>query len=303
MYASFTPAFTLVTGARGPQARGGQFLDGRVDTLAQQALGPLLAAAEMNNPSAAAVVAKVAASTYAAAFKAEWGATIFTRTNDAFTAIGRSIEAYERSAEFRPFTSRYDDLLRGHDTFTAAEKRGMNAFFDPAKGSCVACHAADRGNANPSASLFTNHTYVALGVPRNNSIPSNASPTFYDLGLAGPNRTAPSGVTAAAGEFKVPTLRNVALKPAFMHNGRFSTLSEVVGFYATRDIDPRRWYPAGNPFNDLPTALKANVTHRPPLDLQPGDRPRLSPGDVSDIVAFLGTLTDVPLASTFSVAQ
>ena len=303
MYAGFTPAFSVAMTPRGLQARGGQFLDGRADTLTQQALGPLLATAEMNNPTAAAVVAKVAASSYAAAFKTAWGAEIFTRAADAFTAIGRSLEAYERSTEFRPFTSRYDDLLRGRDSFTAAEKRGMHAFFAADKGDCISCHAADRNNRDPAASLFTNHTYVALGVPRNAAIPANADATFFDLGLAGPKRSAPVGVTGAAGEFKIPTLRNVALKSAFMHNGRFASLSEVVGFYATRDIDPRRWYPVGNIFNDLPLGLRANVTHRPPLDLHPGDRPRLTPGDVSDIVAFLGTLTDVPPVSTFGTAQ
>ncbi len=303
MYAAFTPPFTLANGPGGLQARGGQFLDGRVDTLTRQALGPFLNAAEMNNPTAAAVVAKVAASSYAAAFRAEWGADIFTRVDDAFTAIGRSLEAYERTMEFAPFTSRYDDLLRGRDTFTAAEKRGMNVFFDPAKGTCMSCHAADRANRDPRAALFTNHGYVALGVPRNPGIPANADPAFFDLGLAGPLRSAPAGLATAAGAFKVPTLRNVAVKTAFMHNGRFTSLNEVVSFYATRDIDPRRWYPAGVQFNDLPAALRGNVTRRPPLDLRPGARPRLTPGDVADLVAFLGTLTDVPAATAFGVAQ
>jgi cytochrome c peroxidase len=110
-------------------------------------------------------------------------------------------------------------------------------------------------------------------------------------------------VANSAGSFKVPTLRNVALRTALMHNGVFTSLTEVVTFYATRDLDPRRWYPVDGAFNDLPPSLRANVTHRPPLDLQPGDPPRLTPADVSDIVSFLGTLTDVPAITTLGVAQ
>ncbi len=304
MYALFIPPFTVRPGPTGrPEAHGGQFLDGRADTLAQQALGPFLASAEMNNPTAAVVVAKVAASGYAALFRSVWGQDIFTRPAAAFAAIGESLAAYERTIEFRPFSSRYDDFLRGKDTFTAAEKRGMAVFFDRTKGDCAACHVASPTNKDPAASLFTNHGYVALGVPRNPKIPANADPLFFDLGLAGPKRTAPVGLADAAGQFKVPTLRNVAMKSAFMHNGRFTTLTEVVSFYATRDLDPKRWYPDGVQFNDLPANQRGNVTHRPPLDLRPGAKPRLLPGDVADVVAFLGTLTDVPAPATFATAQ
>jgi cytochrome c peroxidase len=301
MYAQFTPAFRVIADGGAARAVGGQFLDGRVDTLAQQALGPLLSAAEMNNPDAAAVVATVAASAYAEVFKGEWGADIFTRPEEAFIAIGESIAAYERSLDFRPFSSRYDDLLRGHDTFTASERRGMEAFFGP--GRCATCHTADRTNPDPRASLFTNHQYVALGVPRNRTLAENADPTFFDLGLAGPKRSAPAGVPDAAGSFKVPTLRNVARRSAFMHNGVFTSLSEVVAFYATRDLDPRRWYPVGQRYDDLPSALRSNVTHRPPFDVAPGDPPRLTPRDVADIVDFLGTLSDPPFTSPVAVAQ
>jgi cytochrome c peroxidase len=303
MYGQFTPAFSVTTTNGVSRARGGQFVDGRVDTLAQQALGPLLASAEMNNPSAAAVVAKVASSAYAADFKRVWGNDIFTRTTDAFTAIGQSIEAYERTAEQRPFTSRYDDLLRGRNSFTASERRGMAVFFDRSKGNCTACHTANNTVADPNASLFTNHTYAALGVPRNLAIPANSVATFFDLGLAGPQRSAPAGMNNAAGQFKVPTLRNVALKKAFMHNGFFKSLNDVVTFYATRDLSPQRWYPAGQIFNDLPLALRGNVTRQAPFDLRPGDRPRLAPGDVADVVAFLGTLNDAPAIAAFGTAQ
>jgi cytochrome c peroxidase len=303
MYASLTPIFTVIAGATGAHALGGQFLDGRVDTLAEQALVPLLGTAEMNNPDAATVVAKVQASAYAKSFAAQWGTGIFNNASAAFTAIGVSIQAYESSVELQPFSSRYDQLLRGVNTFNASEQRGMAAFFNPAKGNCASCHSANPSNPSPSASLFTNRSYVALGVPRNQAIPDNADPTFFDLGLAGPKRTAPANLPTAAGSFKVPTLRNSALRTALMHNGYFTSLAEVVTFYATRDLDPQRWYPAGVRFNDLPASERANVTHQPPLDLEPGSPPRLTPQDVSDIVSFLGTLTDVPVITAIGVAQ
>jgi cytochrome c peroxidase len=142
-----------------------------------------------------------------------------------------------------------------------------------------------------------------LGVPRNLAIPANSVATFFDLGLAGPQRSAPAGMNNAAGQFKVPTLRNVALKKAFMHNGFFKSLNDVVTFYATRDLSPQRWYPAGQIFNDLPLALRGNVTRQAPFDLRPGDRPRLAPGDVADVVAFLGTLNDAPAIAAFGTAQ
>jgi cytochrome c peroxidase len=98
------------------------------------------------------------------------------------------------------------------------------------------------------------------------------------------------------GKFKVPTLRNVALTAPYFHNGAVATLQDAVSFYATRDIDPARWYPVVNgvvdKFNDLPAAYRGNVEQRPPFGLQPGQPPRLSAQDVQDLVAFLQTLSD-----------
>jgi cytochrome c peroxidase len=293
MYASFSPAFAVLDGDDGPTPTGGQFLDGRVDTLAEQAALPLLSAAEMNNPDRATVVAKVAASPYAALFRAEWGDDIFVHEDDAFAAIGRSIESFERTPRFHPFSSRFDDYLRGHDTLGDAERRGMALFFDARKGNCVACHVADLHASDPADSLFTDFTYDNLGVPRNAAIPANADPAFFDLGLGGPKRSLPGGDPALAGAFKVPTLRNVAVKEALMHNGFFKDLEDVVAFYATRDTDPTRWYPGGVKFDDLPAAARGNVnTSEAPYDRQPGDQPRLNAQEIHDLAAFLRTLTD-----------
>ena len=69
-------------------------------------------------------------------------------------------------------------------------------------------------------------------------------------------------------------------------------MREAVAFYATRNTDPRRWYP-GAPFDDLPARSRANVNSTtPPYDQAPGGGPRLDDADIDAMVAFLQTLTD-----------
>ncbi|MGN5507475.1 hypothetical protein ACLJCO_09730, partial [Campylobacter coli] len=103
--------------------------------------------------------------------------------------------------------------------------------------------------------------------------------------------------TELCGAFKVPTLRNVATRKAFFHNGRFKTLREALRFYVTRDTQPELWYPVVNgvvdKFNDLPPAYRANVnTTEVPYNRKPGDAPALSDAEIDDVIAFLGTLND-----------
>ena len=100
------------------------------------------------------------------------------------------------------------------------------------------------------------------------------------------------------GKFKVPTLRNVAVTGPYYHNGYFASLRDAVAFYATRDTDPKRWYPKletgeVDKLDDLPGAYKKNAnTEEVPYDRKPGQPPRLSDRDVDALVAFLKTLTD-----------
>ena len=294
-YASFGAFFAVDhEGDEGaPAPGGGFFLDGRADTLAEQARGPLLAPLEMNNPDAAAVVAKVEAGAYAAEFRAAWGQDIFSDTARAFAAVCASLQAFEGTAPFHPFSSRYDEALRGRLALTAAEERGKALFFDVRRGNCVTCHAARPWCPDPTASLFTSGVYENLGVPRNRAIPANADPAFFDLGLGGPERDLPFRDRSFNGMFKAGTLRNIAVKQAFMHNGVFTRLEDVVAFYATRDTAPERWYAGGAAFDDLPTALKDCVnTVEVPGDLHRGDRPHLDERDIADLVAFLRALTD-----------
>jgi len=292
MYASFAPPFELVAGADGVTPTGGQFLDGRAESLAEQAKRPFLSDLEMNNADPAAVVAKVARSGYAALFEQEWGEGIFVRPDDAFDAVAASIAAFEATTRFHPFSSKYDRHLRGAAALSEQEARGLSLFLDPQKGNCVACHVADPNSHDPRDSLFTDFTYDNLGVPRNMGIPANADPEFFDLGLCGPKRT-PVGDPTLCGAFKVPTLRNVARKQAFMHNGYFRSLRDVVAFYATRDTAPGRWYSTGLKFDDLPPPYRQNVNvSEVPYDRGSDAAPRLTEAEIDDLTAFLGALSD-----------
>jgi cytochrome c peroxidase len=303
-YAQFIPPFEFTTLNGDFEAVGGLFWDGRVNTLAEQALGPLLNALEMNNPNKRAVVDKVAASNYAQAFRDHFGADIFSSANTelAFSSIGQAIAAFESSPPLNSFSSKYDAMVRRQTTLTAPESRGMALFMDPAKGNCAACHVMNPNSGRPEDSLFTEFTYYATGVPRNPDIRRNADPTFYDLGLCGPDRTAPSlpaqapaGLTIDnfCGKFRMSTLRNVAERPAFMHNGFFKSLRDVVEFYATRNSNPGRWYGGASVSNDLPARYLANVeTAKPPFNRAASAGPALTSAEIDDVVSFLRTLSD-----------
>jgi cytochrome c peroxidase len=286
-YAMFSPVFTL--GADGPV--GGQFYDGRAADLAEQAKGPFLNPNEMANTDAQMVINKIRSSVYVNEFTRIWGADIFNDTQRAYERVAASIAAFEKSALFQRFDSKYDFYLAGRLSLTAQEQRGLALFNDPGKGNCAACHPSTAG-ADGSPPLFTDFSYDNLGVPRNSTIPANLNPAFFDLGLGGPNRTDISDTTLY-GKFKVPTLRNIALTAPYMHNGVFQTLREVVNFYATRDTDPWSWYPLNQKFNDLPAQYQINVNRTEvPMNRNQGDVPALTPQDIDDIVAFLNTLTD-----------
>jgi cytochrome c peroxidase len=298
MYAMYAPDFSIT--ADGPV--GGQFHDGRAVNLAEQAKGPFLSAAEMNNPHVQAVITKIASGSYADLFKSVHGSAALVNPVTAFDKVAESLATFQNSTRFTPFTSKYDDVLAGKASLTLDEQRGMALFMNPTKGNCVACHAVDPSSTNPKDHLFTDFSYDNLGVPRNSAIPANSDPNFYDLGLCGPKRS-DFGVGGAnqdltqCGAFKVPTLRNTAKKTAWMHNGFFKNLRDVVSFYVTRDTNPAKWYPivggTVDKFNDVPAAYKGNVnTSEIPYNRHPGDAPALSELEVDLVVTFLKTLDD-----------
>ncbi len=282
------------------------------DPLAEQAMGPFLNPLEQNNADAKAVVEKVKGSDYAALFEQVWGPGSLDPANAqaAYEKIGRSIADFERSAEVNPFSSKFDDFWRrarakGLDPakisgataaeyadlgLDAKELRGLTLFAT--KGMCAFCHTlASEGGQPP---VFTDFTYENLGVPKNPDNPFYKMPAAYnpdgqawvDQGLGAALEKIPAYAKYAEanmGKHKVPTLRNVDKRPspsfvkAYMHNGFFKSLKDVIRFYNTRDSAGAQW-PAPE--------VAANVEKKRMGKLG------LTPEEEDLIVLFLGTLTD-----------
>ena len=132
-------------------------------------------------------------------------------------------------AEFE-FTQVYanapiDRYARGsHDALTPRQKRGAVLFFGRA--GCVGCHAVS-GPANEMFSDFREHV---AGIPQVN-------PTFGNLAFDGPGNDEDFGLEQATADpadryaFRTSPLRNVALQPAFMHNGAFVRLDEAIRYH------------------------------------------------------------------------
>jgi hypothetical protein len=100
------------------------------------------------------------------------------------------------------------------------------------------------------------------------------------------------------GLFKTPSLRNVATRKVFFHNGIFHSLREVMHFYVERETNPAKWYPRLangeiDRYNDLPPRYKQNIDIvDAPFDRKEGDEPALNDVEIDDVIAFLKTLTD-----------
>jgi cytochrome c peroxidase len=122
-------------------------------------------------------------------------------------------------------------------------------------------------------------------------------------------------LSGICGQFKVPTLRNIALTAPYFHNGEFATLSKAIGFYVGRDTNPDQFYPTAaddsvTKFNDLPAIYGGRFVvniNRPggdagylgnvntseiPYNRVLGDQPALDAGEINDMITFLCTLTD-----------
>ena len=282
-----------------PGPGGGLTQDGRAPTLAEQAKIPLLSANEMANRSAADVVAKLRKSDYADLFRQAFGAEVFADSQAAFQKAMEALQAYQmEDYSFHPYSSKFD-LFAGNKiggTFTPTERRGFAVFMNPQKGNCFACHYSGAG-LNGSVGMFTDYSYAAIGVPRNTEIPLNRRNRYYDLGIcARPDHPVPANARYC-GMFKTPTLRNVATRTVFFHNGKFKSLHEVIRFYNTRDTHPELWYPLVHgkveKYDDLPPGLRANIDTQKPLDgRQAGSAAPMTDQDMDDLEAFLGTLTD-----------
>jgi len=288
---------TLGVDDQGPT--GGRTWDGRVDTAHDQALMPLMDANEMANADGAAVVTRLRTTSYADEFRrvlSAPGENVFDDPDSTLVWVTVALETYEQtSPDFHPFDSKFDAWLRDTATLNPAEARGMALFNDMKKGNCASCHPSTRKTSTNRPPIFTDFGFVALGVPRNAELPANRDPAFFDLGLCGPLRTDLASHPEYCGLFRTPSLRNVALRQRFFHNGAIRTLRDAVAFYATRDTAPAKWYsrPGGQAgYDDLPERYWPNVSHEVPFAPLPGGKPRLDDREIDDIVAFLGTLTD-----------
>jgi cytochrome c peroxidase len=294
-YVSFTPKFAFDDEGT---PSGGFDRDGRANDLMAQAVRPLFAAHEMANESIEALVRRLAGARYAGEFRAVFGQRVFEDHDATLRALLFALAQYEKfDPDFQPFDSKYDEFLRGGLRLAPAELRGLALFNRADKGNCAACHPSGRG-PNGELPLFTDFSYDNLGVPRNSRIPATQAAGYLDLGLCGPDRTDLADQRDLCGAFKVPTLRNVATRRVFFHNGRFTTLRDALKFYVQRDTDPAAFYPVApdgtvQKFDDLPAELAGNVnTAEVPYDRKPGQVPRLSEDEIADLEAFLNALTD-----------
>lgn len=179
-----------------------QFWDGRAATLEHQAVGPIMAAGEMNMPSEAEVLHRITeAPEYKNRFESVFGEGV------SMDNIGKAIAAFERTVVTGP--SPFDRYMAGDKSaLSDAEKRGLVLFMTTA--SCTACHQGVN---------FTDNKFHNLGVRQD-------GPLQQDDG-----RFAVTGDPKDRGAFKTPGLRNIEQSAPYMHDGSLATLEDVVAFY------------------------------------------------------------------------
>jgi len=224
------------------------FWDGRVTTLREQVLHPVIDPGEMGETIGNVLEELQASDVYTAGFRAAFGdAGITTDT------LALALEQYLLVHISQD--SKFDKAQRGEAKLTPEEAKGFQLFmteFDPARGlrggDCFHCH----GNA-----LFTNERFANNGLDAEFTV---------DRG-----RHEATGAAHEMGQFKVPTLRNVAMTAPYMHDGRLARLKDVVDHYNH--------------------GVKESETLDPNLMKHGGDM-GLPEEDRAAIVAFLHTLTD-----------
>lgn len=272
-YASQIPAFSFIVGGPGGgRYIGGQFLDGRASTLELQALGPFLNILEMNMASEAAVIDQIKLASYAEEFETVYGAGALDDSTTAYQQVAQAIAAFERTTIFSPFNSKFDAVQNGTDNFSVAEQNGRTLFNG--KANCARCHST--GNGSPQ--VFSDFEYRNVGTPANPANPfltldASLNPDgagFVDLGLG-----SAVSETAQNGKFRTPTLRNISKTTPYMHNGVFTTLTEVVNFYNRRDVD------------GITPEVNQNIDNGGNIG-----NLNLTAGEVQDLVAFMQTLSD-----------
>jgi cytochrome c peroxidase len=149
--------------------------------------------------------------------------------------------------------SKFDAVMRGELNFTTNEKRGWTIFFDADP--LLPSAECSHCHVDP---LFTDLSFQNNGIHTEDELNGNSTEKGRELVTFNPNDRF---------KFKVPTLRNIAVTAPYMHDGRFKSLEEVINHYNM----------GGNPgFNVNPNVRNLNLTKQ----------------DISDLIAFLHTLTD-----------
>jgi cytochrome c peroxidase len=222
-----------------------QFWDGRASSLEAQSAFPLANPVEMDQPHDVSVSKIRKDPAYQAEFAQAFGPGRIT-----LDLIQKSLASFERT--LLSGNSPFDQYQYGGNkqALSPAAVRGLEIFRDPKRGNCAVCHTIEDHYA-----LFTNGTFHNIGVG------VNGEGQITDLG-----RFDQTKVKAEKGQFKTPSLRDVALTAPYMHDGSLKTLKDVVDFYAG----------GGNSNPNLDKDIK-------PLHLSAQDR--------ADLVAFLESLT------------
>ncbi len=275
-----------------PEPRGGFFWDGRSDSVAELVRQPLFNPDEMNAGSPSRLAAKIVRGLYAKEFQTALGRS--SAPEAIVRGVGAAIEAFLKSDEMTPATSKYDAYVRGQATLTEQERLGLEIFKDRRRGACSGCHRMAETSTNPAESMFSDYGYDAVAVPRNRDLPGNRNALSFDLGLCQRrNKATPSDDKRWCSSFRTPSLRNVAVRGSFGHNGVFKTLRAVVEFYARRAVSPGLVYPPGQKFDDVPPRYRGNVNiYSPIYNKREGSPSPMTDEDIDAVVAFLGTLTD-----------
>ncbi len=236
-----------------------QFVDERAASLEQQ-IGIVLASpSEMH----ASVEQSVSVLRQSADYRREFGQVFAVSPSNAITGyrLRIALAAYVRS--LGAMNSRFDRAMRGEPhRLRPHERRGFNLFMG--RGRCGTCHFAPLFNGTAPPTYLSSEVEI-IGVPVSRAIHG---------GVVDPDsgRAAIDHLDGHLHAFKTPTVRNATLAGAYMHNGVFRTLHDVVDFY-------NRGGGAGVGV-DVPNATLSPT----PL--------HLSAPDQRDIIAFLGALVD-----------
>lgn len=260
-----------------------QFWDGRRPTLEEQAKDPFVNSVEhglKDHNALLDIIRKDAA--YPGQFKTVFGVEPGKITAD---HIGMAIASYERT--LLSGDSPFDRYMYGGDKSALSPEavRGLEIY--KGKGRCGACHVIGDKHAT-----FTNNKFHNLGVgfgkveprmfeivnsfrvaaARGESLDESVlkGADFSQLGRVLVTITPTDLDSKAIGQFKTPTLRNVALTAPYMHDGSLATLEDVVELYNKGNEKNPRLDPLFKPLN-------------------------LTPQEKTDLVAFMKSLTSPTL--------